>query len=124
MKVRLNKKVLADMDPRVRALVVEWKNRWHKAFICVSERDGFYAEESARVTMINLATGRSHRESVAGEMAGMTRLSPTDKIPVPPGCVAVETGFFCGEPFLTIYQCRAAEPSQDMLTVGTTTATF
>jgi hypothetical protein len=34
----------------------------------------------------------------------MTKLSPCAVVPLPEGCVAVETGFFMGQPWLSIYQ--------------------
>ena len=104
MKLRLNKQVLAQMPPPVRALVVEWRNRWHKTCISVCTRTEVPAEEDAKVTLINLLTDRQQTERVAGEWAGMTRLSPTANIPLPEHCVAVVTGIFLGHPWLTIYQ--------------------
>ena len=103
-RIRINKALLADMPEQVRNLVMDWKNQYGKAFVRVERCASFCAEESSRVTMISLANGKSQREVVAGEFAGMTRLSPTAQIPVPEGCTAVETGFFCGEPFLVIHQ--------------------
>lgn len=103
-KTRITKQLLADMPSPVRNMVIDWKNQYRKAFVRVERCQSFCAEESARVTMFNLLTGAGQREVVAGEFAGMTRLSPTAQIPVPEGCVAVEAGFFCGEPFLVIHQ--------------------
>lgn len=90
-------------DP-VRAIVTDWKARSRKAFVSVENVTGFFASEDARVTLINLATGKEASTQAAGEFAGMTALSPTDRIPLAPGIVAVETGFFCGHPFCNIYQ--------------------
>jgi len=104
MKVRINKKLLADMPIEVRVLVNEWRAKYGKSFISVEHCETFCPDEDARVTVINLATGASQTERVAGEFAGMTRLSPTAEIPLPVGVVAVETGFFCGTPWLTIHQ--------------------
>lgn len=107
MKIRLNKATVAAMPEQVRALVTDWQAQYRKAMITVKDVDGFYAWEDARVTMINLLTGAAGKEQAAGEFAGYTRLNPCDRIPVPHGCVAVETGFHCGVPFLTIYQGTA-----------------
>ena len=104
MKLRLNKRTLADMPPPVRTLVTEWRNRWHKTHISVCTRTEFCPGEDAKVVMINLLTGVAVQQRVAGEWAGMTRLSPTDNIPLPEGCVAVVTGIFLGHPWLTVYQ--------------------
>lgn len=115
MRIRLNQKVLADMDPRVREIVVEWRNRYRKSFISVENRTSFFAREDMKVTMINLATGVRQDERVAGEFAGYTHLSPTAEIPLKPGIVAVVREFFCGTPYLTIYQ---GSPFQIEETVG------
>jgi hypothetical protein len=104
MKIRLNKQVLDQMPAQVRELVVEWKNTYHRIFISVETVPQFYAEENARVTMINLVTGAEASAQAAGDFAGWTKLSPGQAIPLPPGVVAVEKGFFCGVPFLTIHQ--------------------
>lgn len=111
-KVRITKALLADMPEQVRNLVEDWRSQYRKAFVRVERCTSFCAAESARVTMINLSTGKGQREVVAGEFAGFTRLSPTAQIPVPEGCVAVEVGFFCGEPFLTIHQHGEPEARQ------------
>ncbi len=104
MKIRLNKTTLAEMPAPVRALVESWSTRHRKRFISVENSTGFYAAENARITMINLATGKTASAQAAGDFAGMTQLSPTDKIPLAPGIVAIEDGFFCGVPFLQIHQ--------------------
>jgi hypothetical protein len=104
MKLRLNKKVLAEMPEPVRRLVVEWRDKWHKSAINVVNKPEFYAQEDAKVVMINLITGAQLTQRVAGEFAGMTKLSPTATVPVPEGCVAVVSGFFLGNPWMTIYQ--------------------
>lgn len=104
MKLRLNKKTLAEMPAPVRSLVIEWRDRWHKSFISVETRPSFYLQEDAQVTLINLLTDKQQTERVAGEFAGMTKLSPTDEITLPVGMVAVVTGIFLGHPWLTIYQ--------------------
>jgi hypothetical protein len=104
MKLRLNKKVLAEMPAPVRSFVIEWRYRWHKNFISVVNRSDVPMQEDAKVTVINLLTGAHRTERVAGEFAGMTKLSPTDNLQLPAGCVAVVTGIFLGHPWLTIYQ--------------------
>ena len=109
MKLRLNKPALAQMQADVRALVIDWKERYNKAFITVENTDGFYADEDAKVTMINLLTEKTVSAHVAGEFAGYTKLSPTAKIPLQEGVVAVVTGFFCGHPYLNIYQGGAKQ---------------
>lgn len=107
MKVTLSKSVLQQMPEQVRSLVVAWQQRYHKRQISVVDAAKFSADEDSKVTMINLASGVSGSARVAGEFAGMTNLSPTAYIPLPVGCVAVETGFFCGTPFLTLWQGRS-----------------
>jgi len=92
------------MPDQVRALVTEWRDRWHKACISVKTVTEFHADEDAKVTVFNLLTGASKSARVAGEFAGMTSLSPCATIPLPEGCVAVASGFFCGHPWLTVYQ--------------------
>lgn len=104
MKIRLNKQTLQQMDPRVREVVEVWKARYRKAFISVENRQSFFPREDARITMLNLATGVQQKERAAGEFAGYTRLSPTAEVPLPVGVVAVVEEFFCGTPYLTIYQ--------------------
>jgi hypothetical protein len=104
MKLRLNKKVLSEMPQEVRELVLAWKEKYHKSKISVENVTQFYAREDAKITIINLLTGMSQTERVAGEFAGMTKLSPTATVPLPENCVAVVTGIFCGMPWLTLYQ--------------------
>jgi hypothetical protein len=104
MRIRLNKTTLSQMPEAVRQIVTEWQARYRKATISVENHPGFYASEDAKVTMINLGTGRAATAQAAGEFAGMTRLSPCDVIPLPVGVVAIEQGFFCGTPFLTVHQ--------------------
>jgi hypothetical protein len=104
MKIKLNKQTLADMPEPVRNLVAEWKERYRKAHISVENVTGFYAPEDATVTMLNLTSGDEATARAAGEFAGYTKLSPTAKIPLPVGCVAVVKYFFCGHPMLTVYQ--------------------
>lgn len=104
MKVRLNKATLKQMPEQVRSIVQAWRDRFHKTTISFQNTTGFYAAEDAKVTLINLGTGAMGTAQAAGEFAGMTRLSPCDVIPLPVGVVAVEQGFFCGTPFLTIWQ--------------------
>lgn len=106
MKLRLNKKTLAEMPTPVRALVQDWRDKWHKSFISVCTRSEVPMQEDAKITVINLLANTQQTERVAGEFAGMTKLSPTDNLPLPHGCVAVVSGFFCGHPWLTIYQGR------------------
>jgi len=109
MKLRLNKPTLAQMQDDVRAIVIDWKERYHKSFITVENTDGFYADEDAKVTMINILTDKIQTAQVAGDFAGMTKLSPTAKIPLAEGVVAVVTGFFLGHPYLNIYQASAPQ---------------
>ena len=104
MKLRLNKQTLSQMPTQVREIVTEWKARHNKAFITVENTNGFYPSEDAKVSMINLLTEKQQTARVAGEFAGMTPLSPTAKVPLTEGMVAVVTGFFCGHPYLNIYQ--------------------
>lgn len=104
MRVRLNKTTLSQMPEQVRAIVLAWRNRYRKTMISVTNTTGFYAAEDAHVTLINLGTGVSAHAQAAGEFAGFTRLSPADLIPLPVGVVAVEEGFFCGTPVLTVWQ--------------------
>lgn len=104
MKIRISKKVLDEMDPRVREIVQEWRIRHHRAFIEVESCSSFYSPEDAHVKMINLFTGAQQIEQAAGEFAGFTRLSPSSAIPLPIGVVAVVEYFFIGDPQLAIYQ--------------------
>lgn len=104
MKVRLNKATLQQMPAQVREIVTAWREKYGKATISVENTQGFYASEDARVTLLNLGTGRTATAQAAGEFAGMTRLSPCDVINLPVGVVAIEQGFFCGTPFLTVWQ--------------------
>jgi len=109
MKLRLNKKVLAEMPAPVRSLVIEWRDRWHKSFILVVNRTDVPMQEDAKVTVVNLLTEAQQTERVAGEFAGMTRISPTANLVLPAGCVAVVTGIFLGHPWLTIYQASPVQ---------------
>jgi hypothetical protein len=104
MKVRLNKAVLSEMDSQVREVVAAWKARYGKAFISVENRPSFYTSEDARVTMLNLFSGVSQTAQAAGAFAGATKLSPCAEVPLPSGTVAIVEEFFCGTPYLTIYQ--------------------
>lgn len=97
------------MPEQVRSLVIEWKQHYRKATISVENVTAFYASEDAHVTLVNLTTGKSGFARVAGDFAGLTRLSPTDAIPLPVGVVAVETGFFLGVPFLRLLQGSATQ---------------
>ena len=92
------------MPEQVRTIVSNWQKQYHKAFISVENADKCCPHEDAKVTIINLFTEKQQTERVAGEMAGYTKLSPTSTIPLPPGIIAVETGFFCGTPYCNILQ--------------------
>lgn len=104
MKIRLNKSTLSEMPAVVANLVSAWKAQYGKAFISVENVTQFYPSEDARVTLFDLASGKSASATAAGDFAGYTNLSPNAPIPLMPGIVAVETGFFCGMPFLNLYQ--------------------
>ena len=104
MRVRTNKALLDQMPVAVRTAVATWHARYRKRFISVENATSFCPSEDSHVTLFNLTTGVQGSARTAGEFAGMTRLSPCDPIPLPVGVVAVETGFFCGTPFLTIWQ--------------------
>jgi hypothetical protein len=104
MKVRLNKNVLSDMPEPVRVIVQEWRDRYRKVHVSVVNCDRFMPSEDSKVAVINLFTGNSLTVRTAGDFAGMTKLSPCAVVPLPEGCVAVETGFFMGQPWLSIYQ--------------------
>jgi hypothetical protein len=104
VKISISKKVLSDMPPQIAAVVSDWKTRHKKKFFTLSNVASFYPGEDAKVEMFNLLTGKSKEQRVAGEWAGVSQLSPTDSVPLPPGCAAVVTGFFLGRPWLTIYQ--------------------
>ena len=104
MKLRLNRAVMDQMPAELRAMVSAWRAQYGRAFISVENRDGFTADEDSRVTLINLDTKKTASAQVAGDFSGMTQLSPTANIPLAPGVVAVETGFFLGVPFLNVFQ--------------------
>lgn len=92
------------MPEHVRSVVQEWHQRHRKAFISVVDSATVPMQEDARVTVVNLLNGMVQSERVAGEWAGLTKLSPTGSATLPPHCVAVCSGFFLGVPWLTIYQ--------------------
>lgn len=104
MKIRINKNTLADMPDAVRAIVQTWKAQYGKAFVSVENREGFFPNEDARVTLLDLRSGATASAQAAGAFAGYTKLSPGAEVPLPVGVVAIEQGFFCGVPFLAIYQ--------------------
>lgn len=104
MKLRLNKSTLSQMPEQVRALVTEWRDQHHKSFVSVETTPSFFVPEDARCTIINLLTGVTGSAQAAGEFAGFTKLGPCDPVPLPEGCTAVITGFFCGVPFCDIKQ--------------------
>lgn len=104
MKVRLNKKTLSEMPEAVRAIVSDWKTHYGKAFISVENRTSFFVGEDSRVTLLNLIDGSAASAQAAGDFAGMTQLSPNAQIPLVPGVVAIEQGFFCGLPYLNLFQ--------------------
>lgn len=108
MKIRLNKKTIAALPAEVRTLVLAWKEQWHKAAFAVKYASRFYVEEDARFTGFSADLKKSLSIRAAGEWAGLTELTPGSHCPLPPGCTMVATGFFCGEPWLTIYH----NPSQ------------
>lgn len=110
MKLRLNKKVLADMPDQVRELVTKWAAQYRKNFISVETVPQFYPGEDARVTILNLTTDKSQTARIAGDFAGTSAISPNAAIPLPHGCVAVVTGFFLGHPWLTVYQGGEKQP--------------
>lgn len=111
MKLRLNKATLAQMPEAVRTIVQDWKATSRKAFISVENRPTFWAQEDAKVTLVNLLTDKQQTERVAGECAGVTRLAPNAHIPLPEGMVAVVTGIFLGHHWLTIYQSSPTQIS-------------
>jgi hypothetical protein len=104
MKIRLNKKVLADMPDLVRENVLRWREKYKKVTIQIENCTSFYTREDELIHMINILTGVQVGARTAGEYAGLTRLSPVDQIDLEPEVVAVCTGFFCGVPYLKIYQ--------------------
>lgn len=115
VKVRINKSFLASIPEPLRSIVAEWKLQYRKAKITVTRCDQFYASEDARITAISLLTGAEVSVRAAGEFAGLTKLSPTARIPVVPGVLFIERGFFCGVPFLTIYESTNGQPAASPL---------
>lgn len=103
MKIRLNKKTLAAMPAPIRLLVEDWQRQWRKAFISLNAVDKFYVDEDAKITAFSPDLSTSKTVRAAGEFAGFTELMPGQHCPLPPGCTAVASGFFCGHPWLTIY---------------------
>lgn len=101
MKIRLNKTTLAAMPAPVRDVVAEWRDRYRKSFIGFERASKFYIEEDARFTAFGPDL-RSMSVRAGGEWAGVTALMPGRDCPLPPGCTVVETGFFCGNPYLSI----------------------
>lgn len=103
MKYRINKALLADLPPPVARVVADWQAEHRKTYISIEDTAQFYVQEDARFHAINLATGASCQVRAGGEWAGVTNLMPGGRCALPANNVVVATGFFCGEPWLTIY---------------------
>lgn len=103
MKYKLNKANLAKIPGPIRKMVEGWRLLYRKSTISVERCTKVYVQEDARYTAFSLDLSVSQTERAAGEWAGLTRLSPTAEIALPPGCTLVATGFFCGVPWLTLY---------------------
>ena len=110
MKLTLNRNLLKQMPAQVGDAVKEWATQYHKRTISVNCVKTFSPGEDAKVTMVNLLTNASQTEHAAGEFAGLTRLSPCATIPLPYGCMAVVTGFYCGTPYLELYTSAEQKP--------------
>ena len=115
MKTRLNKKVLAQFHPLVRSIVVDWKDKWKKAYISLRQVDEVFFHEDAKVYCVNTVSGRSVAARVAGEFAGHSGLRPYDKIKLPIGITIIETGFFLGNPWCTVNEGTHASNSYTAL---------
>lgn len=110
LKIALNKAILAQMPDEIRVVATEWKKKYRKRYAWVGTAESFYPAEDVTVRLFNLLSGATGKARVAGEFAGLAPLSPTGKIPLPHGTVAVVTYFFCGVPQLDIYQSAANAP--------------
>lgn len=102
IRIRLNKTTLAAMPAPVRDVVVAWRERYGRTFIGFERASKFYIQEDARFTAFGPDL-RSMTVRAGGEWAGVTNLMPGRHCPLPAGCTVVETGFFCGVPYLSIF---------------------
>jgi len=103
MKVRLNKATLAAMPEPIRAVVAEWRERYHKTTIGIEHCTSFYIEEDAHFTAFSPDLELTKSVRAGGEWAGATELRPGSRCPLPAGCTMIEEGLFCGVPYLTIF---------------------
>jgi len=104
MKVKLSKKVYADMPKQVREVVQQWAQKEKRRDISVSSTDRLYIAEDAKYTLINLGTEVSQTERASGEWAGATKLMCNRYLDLQVGIVAIETRLFMGKAYLTIHQ--------------------
>ena len=103
MKIRINKSLLSRLPAPIAAIVSEFRDRSHKTHISGDRRSSFYVTEDATYTAFG-PDGKSMTIRAGGEWAGVTALMPGHLCPLPQGCVIVEQGFFCGVPYLNVYE--------------------
>lgn len=104
MKVNLNKQTYTAMDPQVAGVVKAWSTKYHKRSIRVEIKNTVYVREDARYTAINLVTKTKASGQAAGEWSGLGDFMCNQELKIPQDCVIIMTEFFCGTPFLTVYQ--------------------
>jgi len=103
MKVRINAAVLSQLPPVLREIVEKFRKEKRKSHFNIEYRRKVFCQEDATYTAFSPDLSKKVVQRAAGEWAGMTRLSPTAEINLPPGGTIVETGYFLGVPFLNIF---------------------
>lgn len=111
MSTRITKAFLATLPEPARVRVEEWRERYKRATVSVKDAEYLYFDEDAKVTMINLTTGKAADARGAGEFAGHAGLQPGKTMPLPRGIMAVVSGFFLGHAWLSIYRGAATIPA-------------
>ncbi len=108
-KQRINRAFLLGLPGPIREIVEDWQATYRKAIITMTDCTSLYIEEDAKYTAFSPNMAKQLTVRAAGEFNGMSQLRPGASCPLPPRCVMVASGFFCGVPWLTIYRGRSED---------------
>jgi hypothetical protein len=103
MKVALNAAVYDTLPPPIADHVRKWAQARRTRHISVERSHRFFIAEYASLYGVLCGLFDPKTANAAGGWSGLTGLRPTAERPLPFGCAVIETGFFLGKPFLTIY---------------------
>lgn len=99
----INKKFLFDLPKPVSERILAWTQKHRKRFCYVEYADRIQCREDAHYTAYSADFSREVQQQAGGEFSGMTRLSPIAIIEIPVNHTVIEEYYFCGTPYITIY---------------------